>query len=93
MEVGNALSRPPARSLGIQALHEIRTDPAIHIVTIDPALFAAAVDLFQQRTDQSWGLTDCTSFVIMGRLGLTRALTIDRHFEQAGFERLLLSLP
>ena len=31
----------------------------------------------------------CSSFVIMGTLGLVNALTTDTHFEQAGFIRLL----
>lgn len=29
--------------------------------------------------------TDCTSFVLMKRVGLTRVATFDRHFSQAGF--------
>jgi hypothetical protein len=31
----------------------------------------------------------CLSFVIMGDLSITDALTADRHFEQAGFNALL----
>lgn len=31
-------------------------------------------------------LTDCTNFVVMKELGLTRALTTNQHFSQAGFE-------
>lgn len=29
--------------------------------------------------------TDCTSFVIMKRLGLTQVATFDKHFQRAGF--------
>ena len=39
-------------------------------------------------TDKRFSLTDCTSFVIMDELGLTRALTTDRHFTQVGFQML-----
>ena len=38
--------------------------------------------------DKEFSFTDCTSFVVMDELGLTRVLTTDRHFTQAGFERL-----
>jgi predicted nucleic acid-binding protein len=35
--------------------------------------------------DKEWGLTDCISFVMMQERGLTTVLTVDKHFEQAGF--------
>jgi hypothetical protein len=47
------------------------------------------VDFFEQRQDKDWSLTDCLSFVVMQDEGITRALTGDRHFEQAGFIVLL----
>jgi hypothetical protein len=52
-------------------------------------LFAAGVELYATRPDKEWSLTDCISFVVMEREGLTDALTGDRHFEQAGFKVLL----
>lgn len=39
--------------------------------------------------DTFWSLTDCLSFVVMQREGITDALTGDKHFEQAGFVALL----
>ncbi len=36
--------------------------------------------------DKEWGLTDCISFVVMQQHNLTKVLTVDRHFEQAGYE-------
>jgi len=47
------------------------------------------VDLFAQRQDKDWSLTDCLSFVVMQDEGITQALTGDKHFEQAGFTALL----
>ncbi|HUM72046.1 MAG TPA: PIN domain-containing protein [Chloroflexota bacterium] len=88
-ELGNALSRPPQRQLGIQALRQIQADSRIEIVHVNPDLLAEAIVLFQTRPDQAWGLTDCSSFVIMQQFGAREALTADKHFEQAGFIRLL----
>jgi uncharacterized protein len=88
-ELGNALARPPHRMLGIQALRQIRADATIEIVSIGADLFAQTVAFYQSRPDKAWGLTDCSSFVIMQQRGLREALTADTHFEQAGFTRLL----
>ena len=43
------------------------------------------IQLFRQRPDKQWSLTDCISFVVMRRESITEALTGDHHFEQAGF--------
>jgi len=50
----------------------------------------AAVALYSSRPDKDWGVTDCASFVTMKDRAITEALTVDRHFEQAGFCALLL---
>jgi predicted nucleic acid-binding protein len=89
LEIGNALSRPPYRRLGIQALTELRENDQYRVVPVDSDLIARGFDLFRTRLDKAWGLTDCISFVIMQELGLTHALTADQHFEQAGFVKLL----
>ena len=39
---------------------------------------------------KEWGLTDCVSFVVMQEYALTKALTVDHHFEQAGYEITLI---
>ncbi|MBE2222853.1 MAG: type II toxin-antitoxin system VapC family toxin [Anaerolineae bacterium] len=88
-ELGNALAQPPHKTLGIRVLQQIRTDAEIEVVPIEPDLFAQTVALYQSRPDKAWGLTDCSSFVIMQKRGCHEALTADKHFEQAGFTRLL----
>lgn len=88
-EFGNAMSRQPARSIGIRALQQIRQDKHIEIIPIDTYIFEQSVTLFRSRPDQNWGLTDCSSFVVMHERGIAKALTADKHFEQAGFISLL----
>jgi predicted nucleic acid-binding protein len=53
-----------------------------------PALFLSGLELYRQRLDKGYSLTDCISMRIMGRDGLTDVLTNDRHFEQEGFRAL-----
>ena len=42
--------------------------------------------MFFRFRDKSFSFTDCTSFVVMKELHLRKAITLDGHFLQAGFE-------
>ena len=53
---------------------------------IDPLRAEKARSWFFRWSDKNFSFTDCTSFVVMTELALTRALTTNRHFSQAGFE-------
>jgi len=88
-ELGDGLSRIDQRALAIQLYDRLRGSPRVQIVRPTPAQEAAAWQLFRQRPDKDWGATDWASFTIMGQLGLEESLTVDHHFEQAGFRRLI----
>lgn len=89
LEIGNALAKPRHREAAVALLGLLDRDPAIEVVPFSEALYRSAVELFAERRDKEWGLTDCMSFVVMRERGLTDALTTDRHFGQAGFRALL----
>ena len=73
----------------IQQIEMLRTSDWIEIVHVDAALDEAAWQRLKARSDKTWSLMDCTSFVLMQRRGIVEALTTDHHFEQAGLTRLL----
>jgi predicted nucleic acid-binding protein len=89
LEIGNALSKPRYRLAAIKLLHALQHDPAVEIVPVSEALFRETFELFRQRPDKGWGLTDCVLFVVMRRRNIREALTADEHFSQAGFVALL----
>ena len=89
MELGDGFCRPANRQSFLLTLDALRLDKNVTIVTWSDELFDAGVKLYADRPDKDWSLTDCISFVVMQRNGLTEALTGDRHFEQAGFIALL----
>lgn len=91
LEVGDAFSHPKQRHLGIAALRQIQQDEQIEVAAVTSDIVARAIELYAGRRDKGWGLTDCTSFVLMQDAGATNVLTTDRHFEQAGFVRLIPS--
>ena len=89
LELANALAKPSTRPAFLQVLAHLRADPEITIIPPDAALFEEGLKLYAARPDKEWSLTDCISFVVMQREGITEALTGDHHFEQAGFVALL----
>ncbi len=90
LELGDGLSRLHFRHLAGQLFKLVYSDQSFEIVPSSSQLFAKSLTLFNQRPDKEWGLTDCSSFIIMQEMNLTHALTADRHFLQAGFQALLL---
>ena len=67
----------------------IETEPQIECIECLRELWRSGIELYEQRPDKNWSLTDCISFVVMERAGVSEALTGDHHFEQAGFVALL----
>jgi predicted nucleic acid-binding protein len=55
---------------------------------IDPVRAEKARTWFFQWKDKDFSFTECTSFVVMKELRIRRALTMDHHFAQAGFEMI-----
>ncbi len=43
-----------------------------------------AWNVFRRFADKQWSFTDCTSKVVMERLGVTTAFAFDQHFRQFG---------
>ena len=89
LEIGNALSRQRYRQAAIKLLTALETDSTVEIIPLSQPLYERAWHLYCERPDKEWGLTDCYSFVAMREFDIKQALTTDKHFEQAGFERLL----
>lgn len=65
--------------------HVLLDSAVVELVHVAPADEKAAWALFEQRADKSYSFTDCTSFVVMRRERIERALALDVHFSQEGF--------
>ena len=88
-EFGDAFARPPNRERFVRFYQQLAVMPDITIVPASRPLLMEGFELFANRADKDWSLTDCISFVVMTRQGITEALTGDHHFVQAGFVALL----
>ena len=89
LEIGNALAKQRYRDAASRLLEALESDPQVEIVPLAEQLYARALQLYRERPDKKWGLTDCVSFVVMQDRGITEALTADEHFQQTGFRVLL----
>ena len=89
LEVADALSAPRFRPPIVEFIQDCWRSPVVEVVPAGHTLVSEGLQLFSQRFDKDWGLTDCISFIVMQNQDITQALTSDRHFEQAGFRRLL----
>lgn len=88
-ELGDGLANPANRAAFLTILDTVKADPNIAVVGCGDELRDAGIDLYRLRPDKYWSLTDCISFVVMQKQGITEAPTGDHHFEQAGFVALL----
>jgi len=89
MEVADALATSACRNKVAAFIAALEADPNMTIVEAHSSLFQRGLELYDNRPDKEWTLTDCISFVVMADEELADALTGDHHFEQAGFRALL----
>jgi predicted nucleic acid-binding protein len=82
-------SRRLPREASLAFAADVVADVDIEVVWVDPALHEEAMRLLRTQLDKTYSLCDAVSFLLMQQRRILDALTTDRHFEQAGFRRLL----
>lgn len=88
LEVGNALSSNHKYE-AVELIEAFLDSDDVEVIGLTPDLFEDALSLYKQYQDKSYGLVDCVSFVVMKKNKVSRALTFDKHFVQAGFQALM----
>jgi uncharacterized protein len=88
LEIGNALARN-YKAEATSIIESFLGSDDVAVVFLTPELFKRSFELYRSHQDKSWGIVDCISFTVMQDLNISRALTCDRHFAQAGFHTLL----
>ena len=89
-ELADGLAKTSNRQLFSKVLLDTEEEPSNLILPPSEELYRKGIDLYEQRRDKAWSLTDCISFIVMQEHDIIEALTADKHFEQAGFVPLLL---
>lgn len=89
LEFANALSAPDFRVKSSIFIEGLQKSADSEIVFASSELFRLGFELYKNRPDKEWSIVDCISFIVMEERKIPEAFTEDRHFEQAGFIKLL----
>jgi len=76
------------RNRAAETVLKLLKEPDACVVAQSREFFLAGLELYRQRPDKSYSLTDWISMRNMRQHGIGDVLTNDRHFEQEGFRAL-----
>jgi predicted nucleic acid-binding protein len=80
---------PLLRQQTAASVRSLLAGSSTRVIPQSRASFLAGLDLYENRPDKAYSLTDCISMAVMRQEGLTEVLTHDVHFTQEGFRILL----
>jgi uncharacterized protein len=69
----------------IERIQDILENDYVQVIPQSHDTFLAGLELYRQRFDKQYSLTDCISMQTMKQLEITGVLTHDKHFKQEGF--------
>lgn len=86
----NTLSRGEhMRRQAAQMVKKIMQNPNVKVVAQSRDSFLRRLELYENRLDKTYSLTDCISMNVMNKENITEVLSNDRHFEQEGYVVLI----
>jgi predicted nucleic acid-binding protein len=77
------------RQGAVKAVRQILDDPNVETEHLTHRRFSEALDLYEDRPDKGYSLTDCISMCVIRDKGIHDVLTRDHHFEQEGYTILI----
>lgn len=86
-----SLSRggPYVRTRAVDYVDDLLRQENVSVVELNDERFARGLQLYRDRPDRSYSLTDCVSMTVCQDLEISDVLTADHDFEQEGFNILL----
>ena len=76
---------PFVKEGAVQRASLLLQSPMVQVVSQSQDTFLRGLELYGQRLDKGYSLTDCISMQTMQSLGIKEVLSHDRHFVQEGF--------
>lgn len=84
-ETVTLVARRRGHRAAVQIGSVLRDSEQVQTIWVEPDIEQEAWSLFSARPDKKYSLTDCTSFIVMRRFGLTTVVATDRDFAREGF--------
>ncbi len=88
IEAFSLLTKRLHKSAALRTVGALRRSPKVEVAPMT-GLLDEAWARCERFADKEWDWIDCASFELMERRGLREALSLDHHFEQAGFVLLV----
>jgi predicted nucleic acid-binding protein len=82
-------SRPNLRQQAAKIVRAIISSPDVKVIPQSRESFLRGLQLYEQRGDKEYSLTDCISMNAMKSESIAEILTNDHHFAQEGFGVLI----
>ena len=89
VEAFSLLTKRLHKQAAIRTIGAFRLSPRVEKVPLTPDLLEAGWERCRRFADKEWDWIDCVSFELMERRSIREALSLDRHFAQAGFSLLV----
>ncbi len=70
----------PMKQGVVNLYRQIQTSPNLQIISLDSYLIQSGVELYANRLDKGYSLTDCVSMIVMKQMGIYEILTMTRSF-------------
>jgi predicted nucleic acid-binding protein len=86
---GLSMSGEHIRRQAVKMVRAILSNPNVTVLAQTRESFLRGLNLYEQRSDKAYSLTDCISMNAMREKSITKVLTNDHHFAQDGFEVLV----
>lgn len=77
------------RQQAAKMVRAIMAHPNVKVIPQSRSSFLRGLELYEQRGDKEYSLTDCISMDVMKSETIVEALTNDHHFEQEGLTILM----
>jgi predicted nucleic acid-binding protein len=88
-EAFSLLTKRLYKEAALRTVGAFRLSSRVEKIPLTPDLLEAAWQRCRRFADKEWDWIDCVSFELMERRGIRDALSLDRHFAQAGFSLLV----